>query len=72
MKHLSDLKISNTAPEHWVDALSVAKKFVDEYPERNGFAAGVAFLDLSGNKPPFYAYRTKTSIVVRGDLEGAQ
>lgn len=72
MKHLSDLKISNTAPEHWADALSVARKFVDEYPDRRGLIAGVAFLDLSGKKPPFYAYRTKTSIVVRGDLEGAQ
>ncbi|WP_028003161.1 hypothetical protein [Sinorhizobium meliloti] len=67
-----NLKISNTAPEHWADALSVARKFVDEYPDRRGFMAGVAFLDLRGKKPPFYAYRTKTSIVVRGDLEGAQ
>ncbi|MDW9650808.1 hypothetical protein GOB33_22250 [Sinorhizobium meliloti] len=67
-----NLKISNTAPEHWADALSVARKFNDEYPERRGFMAGVAFLDLSGKKPPFYVYRTKTSIVVRGDLEGAQ
>jgi hypothetical protein len=67
-----NLKISNTAPEHWHDAIEVAQKFSADYPERNGFYAGVAFLDLSGKRPPFYAYRTKTSIVVRGDLEGAQ
>lgn len=67
-----DLKITNTKPENWGDALSVALQFQNDYPERRGFAAGVAFLDLSGKKPPFYAYRTKTSIVVRGDLKGAQ
>ncbi|MCD1264048.1 hypothetical protein B5M44_04250 [Shinella sumterensis] len=67
-----DLKITNTKPENWGDALSVALQFQADYPERRGFAAGVAFLDLRGKKTPFYAYRTKTSIVVRGDLKGAQ
>lgn len=67
-----DLKISNTAPEHWADAMTVARQFVAEWPDRRGFAAGVAFVDFSGKRPPFYAYRTKTLIVVRGDLEGAQ
>lgn len=67
-----DLKISNTTPEHWADAITVARQFVTEWPDRRGFAAGVAFVDFSGKRPPFYAYRTKTSIVVRGDLEGAQ
>lgn len=69
---MTDLKISNTAPEHWSDALAVARQFAEAYPDRRGFAAGVAFIDFSGKKPPFYAYRTKTSIVVRGDLKGAQ
>jgi hypothetical protein len=67
-----DLKIRNTAPEHWSDAMAVAKQFTDEFPDRRGYLAGVAFLDLKGKRPPFYVYRTKTSIVVRGDLEGAQ
>lgn len=67
-----DLKITKTKPEHWDDALSVAKQFDADYPDRQGFMAGVAFVNLKGKKPPFYAYRTKTSIIVRGDLEAAQ
>jgi|GEM_PF-5000602 len=64
-----DLKITKTKPEHWDDALSVAKQFDADYPDRQGFMAGVVY--TAKGRPSFYAYRTKTSIVVRGDLEEA-
>ena len=64
-----DLKITKTKPEHWSDALVVAKQFKADYPDRMGFMAGVVF--SAKDRPTFYAYRTKTSIVVRGDLEEA-
>ncbi|WP_367354206.1 hypothetical protein [Agrobacterium pusense] len=67
-----DLKITNTKPENWEDALAIAKQFEADYPDRQGFAGGVAFVHMKGARPPFYAYRTKTSIVVRGNLEGVQ
>lgn len=64
-----DLKITKTKPDHWGDALAVAKKFEADWPDRKGFSAGVAY--FAKGRPTFYAYRTKTSIVVRGDLEEA-
>lgn len=65
-----DLKITKTKPEHWDHALAVARHFNTQWPDRMGFMAGVVFSGTG--RPPFYAYRTKTSIVVRGDLEGVQ
>ena len=65
-----DVKITKTKPEHWGFALSVAAQFEADWPDRKGFMAGVVY--TAKGRPPFYAYRTKTSIVVRGDLEGAQ
>lgn len=67
-----DLKITNTKPENWEDALAIAKQFEADHPDRQGFAGGVSFVHMKGARPPFYAYRTKTSIVVRGNLEGVQ
>lgn len=67
-----NLKLVNVPPEHWANALAVAQKFHAEYPDRRGLIAGVSFLDMSGKKPPFYAYRTKTLVVVRGAGEGTQ
>ncbi|RVO55158.1 hypothetical protein CN090_04375 [Sinorhizobium meliloti] len=61
-----NLKLVNVPPEYWANALAVAQKFRAEYPDRRGFMAGVSFLDMTGKKPPFYAYRTKTLVVVRG------
>lgn len=61
-----NLKLVNVPPEPWANALAVAQKFNTEYPDRRGLIAGVSFLDMSGKKPPFYAYRTKTLVVVRG------
>lgn len=64
-----DLKITKTKPEHWGFALSVAAQFEADWPDRKGFMAGVVY--TAKGRPAFYAYRTKTSIVVRGDLEEA-
>jgi len=65
-----DLKLTKTKPENWGYALAVARLFDADYPNRNGLMAGVVY--TAKGRPAFYAYRTKTSIVVRGDLEGAQ
>lgn len=59
-----DLKLRDVPPAKWAIATELAKQFDDQYPQSSGIRQGVAYTK-KGN-PSFYIYRTKTSIVVRG------
>ena len=54
--------IRDVPEELWLKAMTVAKNFMRDYPDRMGFNQLVIY----GREPSFAVYRTKTSIIVRG------
>lgn len=59
-----NIKLTNINEDDVITAAMLAKQFDKEFPDKIGFSAGVAYMKKDSS--PFYVYRTKTGIVVRG------
>jgi hypothetical protein len=57
------LVIRDVPEELWPSAINCAKQFIQEYPNRMGIHQCVIY----GLTPMLIVYRTKTSIIVRGE-----
>lgn len=61
------IKIVDVAPNDWMTAARIGERFMEEYPDRKlGLHNGVAY--IASGKPPFYVYRVKSGVVVRGQI----
>lgn len=62
------VKIVDVDPTCWITAVSVAQRFLKEYPDRRlGIYNCVIYWNPQvSDKGSFIIYKTKTSIVVRG------
>lgn len=62
------VKIVDMDPTDWIMAVSTARGFLKEYPDRRlGIYSCVVYWNPQApDKESFIVYKTKTSIVVRG------
>ena len=63
------IKIRGVREDYWNTAVRLARTFIKEYPGKMGWRDGVIYVPQNIAQGSFYVYRTKTSIVVRGELE---
>lgn len=65
-----DLKVTKLSRGNWPIAVRISQQFLEEYPERMGFGQAVVYLAesrIKGSPTSLFVYRTKTSVVVRGN-----
>jgi hypothetical protein len=64
-----DLKIVgiNNSYYSWERAVRAANTFIQKYPDRIGVRNGVGYYNPVLDNKPLYVYRTKSSIMVRGE-----
>jgi hypothetical protein len=63
------MKLIVRKTDDWVTAVMIAKKFLQEYPDRRvGFYHGVLYYS-GGFGKPYYVYKTKTATVVTGGID---
>lgn len=63
---MKELKIKNVPEDRWHIAAALGIKFQEEFPDRAGIRDGVAY--IRGSDPAYYVYRTKTQVVVVGNV----